>query len=170
MVETVIMKVDLVGPARRGLALGLNEAAGYLAVALTALATGFIAAQAGLRPEPFFLGLAYRRPWPRGLGPVRARDAGVRRARGIGGAEALPWRTVFARTTIGDRSLSAASQAGLVNNLNDGMAWGLMPLFFAAHGLGLAEIGVLVAVYPAVWGVGPDRHRRAVGSDRPQRG
>jgi MFS family permease len=150
--STVIMKVDLVGPARRGLALGLNEAAGYLAVALTALATGYIAAQAGLRPEPFFLGLAMA-----GVG-LGVSVVFVRETRGYvalehSDAPALPWRTVFRRTTIGDPSLSAASQAGLVNNLNDGMAWGLLPLFFASHGLGVAEIGVLVAVYPAVWGI-----------------
>jgi MFS family permease len=150
--STVIMKVDLVGPARRGLALGLNEAAGYLAVALTALATGYIAAQAGLRPEPFFLGLAIA-----GVG-LGVSVVFVRETRGYvalehSDAPALPWRTVFRRTTIGDPSLSAASQAGLVNNLNDGMAWGLLPLFFASHGLGVAEIGVLVAVYPAVWGI-----------------
>jgi MFS family permease len=150
--STVIMKVDLVGPARRGLALGLNEAAGYLAVALTALATGYIAAQAGLRPEPFFLGLAIAGA---GLG---VSVLFVRETRGYvalerSDAPPLPWRTVFRRTTIGDPSLSAASQAGLVNNLNDGMAWGLLPLFFASQGLGIAEIGVLVAVYPAVWGI-----------------
>jgi MFS family permease len=150
--STVIMKVDLVGPARRGLALGLNEAAGYLAVALTALATGYLAAQAGLRPEPFFLGLAIA-----GLG-LGVSVVFVRETRGYvalepSDASPLPWRTVFARTTVGDPSLSAASQAGLVNNLNDGLAWGLLPLFFASHGLGVAEIGVLVAVYPAVWGI-----------------
>jgi MFS family permease len=150
--STVIMKVDIAGPARRGLALGLNEAAGYLAVALTALATGYIAAQAGLRPEPFFLGLAIA-----GLG-LGVSVLFVRETRAfvaLEGSEArpLPWGTVFSRTTIRDPSLSAASQAGLVNNLNDGMAWGLLPLFFASHGVGLAELGVLVAVYPAVWGV-----------------
>jgi MFS family permease len=151
--STVIMKIDLVGPARRGLAMGLNEAAGYGAVALTALATGFIAAEAGLRPAPFLLGLAFA-----GLG-LGASVLFVRETRGHvaleagTGAVAPAWRTVFARTSIRDRSLSAASQAGLVNNLNDGMAWGLLPLFYASHGLGVAEIGVLAAAYPAVWGV-----------------
>jgi MFS family permease len=153
--STVIMKIDLVGPARRGLAMGLNEAAGYGAVALTALATGFIAAEAGLRPAPFLLGVAFV-----GLG-LGASVLFVRETRGHVALEAGPeadavvpaWRTVFARTSIGDRSLSAASQAGLVNNLNDGMAWGLLPLFYSSHGLGVAEIGVLAAAYPAVWGV-----------------
>ena len=150
--STVIMKIDLAGPARRGLAMGLNEAAGYLAVALTALATGFIAAEAGLRPAPFFLGLAFA-----GLG-LGASVFFVRETQGhviieSSGAPVLSWRTVFSRTSIRDPSLSAASQAGLVNNLNDGMAWGLLPLLYASHGLAVAEIGVLAAAYPAVWGL-----------------
>lgn len=152
--STVIMKIDLVGPARRGLAMGLNEAAGYLAVALTALATGFIAAEAGLRPAPFFLGLAFA-----GLG-LGVSVLFVRETRGHAVLERgnedsrLPWRSVFARTSFRDRSLSAACQAGLVNNLNDAMAWGVLPLFYASHGLSVAEIGVLAAAYPAVWGLG----------------
>jgi MFS family permease len=151
--STVIMKIDLVGPARRGLAMGLNEAAGYGAVAVTALATGFIAAQAGLRPAPFFLGLAIA-----GLG-LGASVLFVRETHGHVGLELpgdanLRWRTVAARSTFLDPTLSAVSQAGLVNNLNDGMAWGLLPLFYASHGLGIAEIGVLAAAYPAVWGLG----------------
>lgn len=174
---TVIMKIDLVGPARRGLAMGLNEAAGYGALAVTALLSGLIAAQAGLRPAPFFLGLAYA-----GLGlgvsalfvretrgHVALEGAGGRRPDAAAGrpdagggrtdatgprAPATPWRSVFWRTTIGNRSLSAASQAGLVNNLNDGLAWGLLPLYYAAAGRSIAEIGVLSAAYPAVWSVG----------------
>jgi MFS family permease len=153
---TVIMKIDLVGPVRRGLATGLNEAAGYGAVALTALATGWIAAEYGLRPGPFLLGLAYA---VLGLG---ASVFLVRETRGhveheqrlLGRPDAPPWREVFWRTTIRDHSLSAASQAGLVNNLNDGMAWGLLPLYYAAAGLPIGQIGVLAAVYPAVWAVG----------------
>ncbi len=150
--STVIMKIDLVGPARRGLAMGLNEAAGYLAVALIALATGWIASRAGLRPAPFFLGLAMA-----GLG-LGVSVLFVRETRGHAALESsthtpTPWRTVFTLATFRDRSLSAASQAGLVNNLNDGMAWGLLPLFYASHGLAIAEIGVLAATYPAVWGL-----------------
>jgi MFS family permease len=153
---TVIMKIDLVGPVRRGLATGINEAAGYGAVALTALLTGWIAAGYGLRPGPFFLGLAYA---VLGLG---ASVLLVRETRGHVDHEqrllerpaAPPWRDVFWRTSVRDRSLSAASQAGLVNNLNDGMAWGLLPLFYASAGLTLGEIGVLAAAYPAVWAVG----------------
>jgi len=152
---TVIMKIDLVGPRRRGLAMGINEAAGYIAVAVTALATGAIAARSGLRPEPFYLGLAYA-----GLG-LGASVLLVRETRGHARQEqgsdepgpALPWRTVFAITTVRDRTLSAVSQAGLVNNLNDGLAWGLLPIYYAAAGLSLPEIAILAAAYPLVWGV-----------------
>ena len=150
---TVIMKIDLVGPARRGLAMGLNEAAGYGAVAVTALVTGAIAQSAGLRPAPFFLGLAYA-----GLG-LAASVLFVRETRHHADHEqstrepSLPLtrRAVFGYTTLREPSLSAASQAGLVNNLNDGMAWGLLPLYYVAAGLSLGEVGVLAAIYPAVW-------------------
>ncbi|MBA2373020.1 MAG: MFS transporter [Chloroflexi bacterium] len=153
---TVLMKVDLVGPARRGLALGLNEAAGYGAVALAALATGMIAASHGLRPTPFFIGIVVA---GLGLGAsvlfVRETRAHAwAEARDRGAAPRPSWPAVFRRTTFGHRSLSAASQAGLVNNLNDGLAWGLLPLFYAAAGLTLPEIAVLAAAYPAVWGLG----------------
>jgi len=152
---TVIMKIDLVGPARRGLAMGLNEAAGYGAVAVTALVTGAIAQSAGLRPAPFFLGLAYG-----GLG-LAASVLFVRETRHHADHEQSTrmapvrpmWRSVFVRTTLRDRSLSAASQAGLVNNLNDGLAWGLLPLYYVAAGLSIGEVGVLAAIYPGVWAV-----------------
>jgi MFS family permease len=152
---TVIMKIDLVGPVRRGLATGLNEAAGYGAVAFTALATGWIAAAYGLRAGPFLLGLAYALL---GLG---ASVFLVRDTRGhveheqqmLQGPPAPAWREVFWRTTLRNRSLSAASQAGLVNNLNDGMAWGLLPLYYSAADLPIAEIGILAATYPAFWAV-----------------
>jgi len=151
---TVIMKIDLVGPARRGLAMGLNEFAGYLAVALAALASGEIAARAGLRPAPFYLGVAVAmlglaltifavRDTGRHVRHEAARDTGPR----------LTTREVFARATWRDRALSSASHAGLVNNLNDGVAWGLFPPLFAAAGLGLREIGVLTFAYPAAWGL-----------------
>jgi MFS family permease len=154
---TVIMKIDLAGPERRGLAMGLNEAAGYGAVAATALATGFLAAHAGLRPEPFFLGLAYA-----GLG-LGLSAFFVRETRGHARQEAtthttddgdLSTRQVFVLTSFKEPALSAVSQAGMVNNLNDGLAWGVFPLFFAAHGLSVGRIGVLAALYPAVWGLG----------------
>jgi MFS family permease len=152
---TVIMKIDLVGPVRRGLATGINESAGYGALAFTALVTGWIAAGYGLRPGPFLVGLAYA---CLGLG---ASVLFVRETRGyarheqamIVRPETLRWGEVFWRTTLRDRNLSAASQAGLVNNLNEGMAWGLLPLFYASAGLSLGEIGVLAATYPAVWAV-----------------
>ena len=158
---TVIMKIDLVGPARRGLAMGLNEAAGYGAVAVTALATGWLAAAHGLRPTPFLLGAAYI---ALGLG---LSALAVKETRGHARHEAgrhvttdgdlhgeLSTREVVVLTSFREKALSAASQAGLVNNLNDGLAWGIFPLLFTAHGLSLGQVGVLAALYPAVWGVG----------------
>ncbi|MBA3287708.1 MAG: MFS transporter [Acidimicrobiia bacterium] len=157
---TVIMKIDLVGPARRGFAMGLNEAAGYGAVALTALVTGYIAQHAGLRPEPFLLGIAYA---ALGLGIstifVRetrdhARYEAANHPTERSERDGLSTRQVFIFTSFGDRALSSCSQAGLVNNLNDGLAWGLFPIFFVDAGLSVGRIGVLAALYPAVWGLG----------------
>lgn len=158
---TVVMKMDLVGPSRRGLAMGLNEAAGYLGVAATALATGYIAANFGLRPGPFLLGAAYI---ALGLG---VSVLAVKETRGHAKLEAanhiaahadaradLSNRQVFSLTSFRDKSLSSVSQAGMVNNLNDGLAWGLFPVLFAAAGLSIEKIGILAAVYPAVWGAG----------------
>ncbi|MCA1834537.1 MAG: MFS transporter [Actinomycetota bacterium] len=150
---TVIMKIDLAGPARRGLAMGLNEAAGYGAVAVTAMATGFVAQHAGLRPEPFFFGLAYA-GLGLGISTLFVRET-LQYAQLEGGQSIhVSMREVFAQTSLREPALSAASQAGLVNNLNDGLAWGLFPIWFARAGLSVASIGVLVALYPAVWGVG----------------
>jgi MFS family permease len=150
---TVIMKIDLVGPARRGLAMGLNEFAGYVAAALAAFATGLVASRAGLRPEPFYLGVAFV---VAGLGlSLFAREtAGHVSVESKAVAHADAGGDVFWRTTLGDRNLSSVSQAGFVNNLNDGMAWGLLPLFFSAAGMTLTQIGTLAAVYPATWGIG----------------
>ncbi|MDB1086412.1 MFS transporter [Streptomyces sp. ACA25] len=155
---TVIMKIDLVGPARRGLAMGFNESAGYLAVAATAMATGAIAEHAGLRPAPFLLGAAYA-ALALGLSVLAVREtqghARAEAARHPAGPNAqLTTGEVARRTGFGDRSLSAASWAGMVNNLNDALAWGLFPLLFALQGLSVAQIGVLAALYPAVWGAG----------------
>jgi len=158
---TVIMKIDLAGPARRGLAMGLNEAAGYGAVAVTALATGFIAARYGLRPDPFFLGMAFA-GLGLGLSTIFVRETrghAQHEARGHVGTSAqahggLSTGQVFLLTSFREKALSAASQAGLVNNLNDGLAWGIFPVFFAREGLSVDRIGVLVALYPAVWGAG----------------
>jgi MFS family permease len=151
----VMMKIDLVGPRRRGLALGLNEAAGYSAVAITALLTGFVADRAGLRPAPFVLGLAVAvGGLALSLFAIRETRDHVSLEHGLVERTVRPsWRTVVLRTTFFDPSLSAASQAGLVNNLNDGMAWGLLPLFYAAAGLSITEIAVLAAAYPLTWGV-----------------
>jgi MFS family permease len=149
---TVIMKIDLVGPRQRGLAMGLNEFAGYIAVALTALATGYVAQSYGLRPEPFYLGIACA------AGGLALSLLLVRETRGHVELEAevvapLSTSELLARTTWSDPALSSASQAGLVNNLNDGLAWGLFPLYFAAAGLNVTQIGVLSFTYPAVWGL-----------------
>lgn len=155
---TVIMKIDLAGPKNRGLAMGLNEFAGYFAVALSALATGYIASEVGLRPEPFYLGVGFVV-----LGTLLSVLA-VRETRHHaeheskltekGEDDTLSAREVVTRTSFTDPSLSSVSQAGMVNNLNDGMAWGLFPLLFAAADMSLAEIGTLAAIYPAVWGLG----------------
>jgi MFS family permease len=155
---TVIMKIDLVGSKQRGLAMGLNEFAGYVAVAASALATGWMAARYGVRPQPFFLGVAFV------IVGLTLSALVVRETRhhashesallGRSPSEGVPTaRQVFWRTTLLDANLSSVSQAGLVNNLNDGMAWGLFPLVFAAAGMNLAQVGLLAAVYPATWGL-----------------
>ncbi len=166
---TVIMKIDLVGPRRRGLAMGLNESAGYVAVGAAALASGMIASRFGLRPEPFYLGIAFV---ALGLGlsvffvrdtvdhvRVEAGQRDANRPNNSSGsndssrASRLTWREIFVRTSWKDRSLSSCSQAGLVNNLNDGLAWGLFPLFFASAGMSLDQIATLAAAYPLAWGI-----------------
>ncbi|MGH7539670.1 MAG: MFS transporter, partial [Gemmatimonadota bacterium] len=159
---TVIMKIDLVGPRRRGLAMGLNEAAGYLAVAGAAFWSGEIAARYGLRPEPFYLGivlaalgLAFSLLAVRETRGHALLEAGEdpRVDTGRPGSHAPAGRRIFATTSWRDPALASCSQAGLMNNLNDGMAWGLFPLLFAAGRLSVEQIGVLVAVYPATWGL-----------------
>jgi len=153
---TVIMKVDLAGPKSRGLAVGLNEFAGYLAVGITAFLTGYIAEHYGLRPEPFYLGIGYVVfGFVLSLAAVRDTRHHVRleSAQHAMPAASVGFWDIFRRASFGDRNLFAASQAGLVNNLNDGMSWGIFPLYFAAFGLGVERIGVLKAVYPAAWGI-----------------
>jgi MFS family permease len=153
---TVIMKVDLVGPRSRGLAVGLNEFAGYLSVGVTAFLTGYIAQRYGLRPAPFYLGIGYA-VLGLALSILLVRDTrhhvGLEIARHSTGTETLGFWQIFRHASFGDRNLFAASQTGLVNNLNDGMSWGIFPLFFVAYGLSVERIGILKAVYPAVWGV-----------------
>ncbi len=155
---TVIMKIDLVGPRRRGFAMGLNEFAGYVAVAGSALLTGLIAARYGLRPQPFYLGVGFV-----AVGLLLS-VALVRETRHhvavesesheeLDSAQMPSQREIFLRTSFRDRDLASVTQAGLVNNLNDGVAWGLFPLLFAAARMDLQQIGVLAAIYPAVWGI-----------------
>ena len=158
---TVVMKIDLVGSRQRGLAMGFNEAAGYGAVALTAVIAGYLAAHYGLRPAPFLLGLSYALI---GLG-ISALF--IRETRGhahleaenhpraeLGRQAALSNREIFTRTSFTEPALSSASQAGLVNNLNFGLSWGLFPILFASIGMPVQRIGLLIATYPAVWGAG----------------
>ena len=157
---TVLMKIDLTGPVQRGLAMGLNEFAGYGAVGATALATGYIAASAGLRPKPFYLGIGYAAAGILLSLLVRETAGHVRHEASSSGGGAPrdsahpSFWTVFALTSWRNPTLFGVCQAGLVNNLNDGMAWGVFPLFFAAHGMAVADIGLLKAIYPFVWALG----------------
>jgi MFS family permease len=145
-----------VGPKSRGLAVGLNEFAGYLAVGVTAFLTGYLAGEYGLRPAPIYLGVGYTF-----LGAMLSiflvRDTREHLRLEIGNSprqdSTVRFWEVFTLTSFRDRNLFAASQAGLVNNLNDGMSWDIFPLFFAAFGLGVERIGILKAVYPATWGI-----------------
>mgnify|MGYP000863007406 CR=1 FL=1 len=149
---TVVMKIDLVGERQRGFAMGLNEFAGYLAVALVAFLTGYIASHYGIRPYPFYIGILlvvlgllfsiFLVRDTRKHVELEAKDHPVPRL-----------RKVFWDTTIWDRNLGSVTQAGLVNNLNDGMAWGLLPILLASKGFGIAAIGTITAIYPAVWGI-----------------
>ena len=155
---TVIMKIDLVGPRQRGLAMGLNEFAGYLAVGASALTTGWIAAAYGLRPQPFYLGVVFA-VLGLGLSVALVRDTAAHVSRESALTDTPPTATptpreVFWLTTLKDRNLSSISQAGLVNNLNDGMAWGLLPIVFASAGMTLRQVGVLAAIYPVTWSIG----------------
>ncbi|MGE3975160.1 MAG: MFS transporter [Bdellovibrionales bacterium] len=154
---TVIMKIDLAGPSKRGLAMGLNEFAGYFAVAASALATGYIATHFGLRPEPFYLGIGYV-----ALGLVlsiwfvretHAHTHHEAKVHHLNPHVEYSQKDVFLKTSFKDRELSSITQAGFVNNLNDGMAWGLFPIFFAAAGVSLERIAWLAAIYPASWGI-----------------
>ncbi|RBL94064.1 MFS transporter [Chitinophaga flava] len=155
---TVNMKIDLVGPKKRGLAMGLNEAAGYGAVGLTALLTGYLASSYGLRPQPFYIGIAYT------IIGLLLSVLVIRDTRKYAQLESkqintttvpkpgLAW--VFKETSLKNKNLFAVSQAGLVNNLNDGMSWGVFPLLFISAGVGLEGVGWIKAIYPVVWGVG----------------
>jgi MFS family permease len=159
---TVIMKIDLVGSKRRGLAMGLNEFAGYVAVSLSALATGYLAATYGLRPAPFLPGIAFavlglflsaffvRETRPHAQHEARQRAPALPEA---ASTSAPSFGQIFALTSWKDRALFAVSQAGLVNNLNDGMVWGLVPILLVGAGLPLQRAALVTAAYPGVWGV-----------------
>lgn len=154
---TVIMKIDLAGPEKRGTAMGINEFAGYFAVGMAALATGWIATRYGLRPQPFYLGVVFV------VAGLSLSLWLVRETKGHAKHEAklttsvpqdLPTqKEIFWQTTWRNPNLSSISQAGMVNNLNDGMVWGLFPVVFASAGMSLTQIGTLAAVYPSVWGI-----------------
>jgi len=151
---TVVMKIDLAGPVRRGLAIGLNESSGYLGVAATAFLTGALAASFAPRTVVWVGALVLTLAGL--LGSLFTRDTGphVAHEQGGGGERpALPFRRAFAEATIRQPVLRACSQAGMVNNLNDALAWGLAPLYLAAHGASVSQISVVAAVYPAVWGL-----------------
>lgn len=153
---TVVMKIDLVGPRRRGLAMGLNEFAGYVAVGLAAFAAGMIAQDYGLTPAPFYIGIVYAviglllsAAFVRETRDHVAREAESQSTPAAGSTG----RGIFLLTSFRDRNLSAAVQAGFVNNLNDGMAWGLFPILYATDGADMATIGGLAAIYPLTWGL-----------------
>jgi MFS family permease len=160
---TVVMKIDLAGPANRGFAMGLNEATSYIAVSLAALASGFIAGAYAPRPHPFYLGVAFAvlgllisLLWTRDTREHARLEARQRTREGTAtdaGGAAPSFAHLLLVGSWRDRTLLSASQVGFFNNLNDGMAWGLFPLYFAAAGLDLPAIGLLAAIYPGVWGV-----------------
>lgn len=156
---TVNMKIDLVGKKSRGLAMGLNEAAGYGSVGLTALLTGYLASHYGLRPQPFYIGIAYT------IVGLLLSIFVIRDTRKFARLETIQTSSneithksnlwwVFKETSFKNKNLFSISQAGMINNLNDGMSWGVFPLLFMSMGVGLEGVGWIKAVYPVVWGVG----------------
>jgi MFS family permease len=151
--STVVMKIDLVGEKQRGFAMGLNESAGYIALAIVAFLTGWIASNYGLRPYPFYIGIALSL-----LGLFCSfffiKDTGHHIAQEITTNKISKLKNVFWETTWKNKNLGSVTQAGLINNLNDGMAWGILPIFIASKGFGIKDIGIIAAVYPAVWGLG----------------
>jgi len=151
--STVVMKIDLVGEKDRGFAMGLNEFAGYLAVAAVAFLTGFIAAEFGLRPYPFILGIGLAVGGL--LGSVfLIKDTRKHVAAENTVSDVPRLSNIFWQTTWKHKNLGSVTQAGLVNNLNDGMAWGIFPMLLAGKGFNLEQIGIVTAIYPAIWGIG----------------
>lgn len=151
--STVVMKIDLVGDKNRGLAMGLNEAAGYIAVGVVAFATGWLAGEYGLRPYPFYIGIALA---VLGLAStwIWVKDTRLHVAAEAAQSSVSKLKSVFWETTWKNPNLGAITQAGLVNNLNDGMVWGLLPMLLAAKDFSLPQIGLIVSIYPGVWGLG----------------
>lgn len=151
--STVVMKIDLVGEKNRGFAMGLNEFAGYVALAAIAFVTGWIAHEYGLRPYPFYVGIVLS---VAGLflSMLFVKDTQKHVLLESGSSTVSKLQNVFWETTWKHKNLGSVTQAGLVNNLNDGMVWGLFPLLLASKGFNLNEIGIIVATYPAIWGVG----------------
>lgn len=151
--STVTMKIDLVGDKNRGLAMGINEFAGYISVGLVAFLTGWIAQNYGIRPYPFYIGIAFV-GMGLGLSIFFVHDTQGHVAAAVGESHVPRLKSIFWETTWADRNLGSITQAGLVNNLNDGMVWGLFPMLLLSKGFSLAEIGVITAIYPTVWGLG----------------
>ena len=151
--STVVMKIDLVGEKQRGFAMGLNEFAGYIAVAIVAYFTGYIASEYGLRPYPFYIGIGLAL-----LGFVMSlffiKDTRKHVSAESGASPVEKLKNIFWGTTWKNKNLGPVTQAGLINNLNDGMAWGLLPVLLAAKNFDLKQIAVVTAIYPAVWGIG----------------
>jgi len=151
--STVVMKIDLVGEKNRGLAMGFNESAGYLAVGIVAFLTGWIASEYGLRPYPFYIGIGFAL-----IGLLSStfliQDTKHHVLAETKTSNNALLQKVFKETSWTNPNLSAITQAGLVNNLNDGMIWGLLPMFLVEKGFDLTEMGKIVAVYPMIWGLG----------------
>lgn len=151
--STIVMKIDLVGEKQRGFAMGLNEFAGYIALAIVAFLTGWIASRYGLRPYPFYIGITLSV-----VGLLSSwwliKDTRHHIAAETATSKVPRLTNIFRETTWKDRNLGSVTQAGLVNNLNDGMAWGIFPILLATKGFTIADIGIITAIYPAVWGLG----------------
>ncbi len=150
--STVMMKIDLVGEKQRGFAMGLNEFAGYLAVAIVAFLTGWIASEYGLRPYPFYIGIAlaflgFFASW------LFVKDTGHHIAHETATSKVPVLKNIFWETTWKNKNLGSVTQAGLTNNLNDGMIWGIFPMLLASKGFTLGEIGMIAGLHPAVWGI-----------------
>lgn len=149
--STVMMKIDLVGEKDRGFAMGLNEFAGYLALAIVAFLTGWIAGEYGLRPYPFYIGIVLS-IIGLALSWLFVKDTRKHVSLESSQSKTPKLSHLFWQTTLRHGNLGSVTQAGFINNLNDGMVWGLLPLLLASKGFAIVDIGVIVATYPAVWG------------------